>query len=264
MAGEEWARRIVQNALGRVVHINDDNSAPGMYDLRIGSVDEPEVAIECVGAVDRIFTETWNVGPARGSFTLNVSGDWTVEIAPTARVKAVKRHLEEFLTELETRRIQTMSPDHWLPPDCATLFDKMDTLRITYASCYCVEGTGKIYLTMPGAGGAVDDKGTNLPKWLGDFLRDSPQADVLLKLQRSGAKSRHAFVIAGFVGVPWDVESYLTGSLDEVPKDPADLPTPVTEAWIVSAFGGKGLHWNGNAWRVIETRGKAVDDQSPT
>src|SRR5258706_712160 len=111
---------------------------------------------------------------------------------------------------------------------------------------------------MPGTGGFVDDEGTQLPKWLGDFLRDSRQADVLSKLRRSGAKNQHAFVFVTFQGVPWAVESYLTGSLDVVPDDPPDLPPPVTEAWVVSGFGAKGLHWNGQTWRIVATRGPGI------
>jgi hypothetical protein len=91
MAGEEWARRILQKALNRAVHIHDDNSQPSMYDLRIGPADSPDVAIECVGAVNRTYTETWNVGPAKGSITLPIAGNWTVEISPGARVKTVKQ-----------------------------------------------------------------------------------------------------------------------------------------------------------------------------
>ena len=52
----------------------------GIYDLRVGPADAPEVAIECVGSVDSKFTETWNVGPAKGPFTFSVKGDWTVTI----------------------------------------------------------------------------------------------------------------------------------------------------------------------------------------
>jgi hypothetical protein len=59
-ASEEFARRIVERELKRPVVINDDNSAPGMYDLHIGPADAPEVAIECVGAVDQTYTEKWN------------------------------------------------------------------------------------------------------------------------------------------------------------------------------------------------------------
>ena len=37
-----------------------------MYDPRIGAVEVPDVAIECVGAVDSVFIATWNVGPTKG------------------------------------------------------------------------------------------------------------------------------------------------------------------------------------------------------
>lgn len=260
MAGEEWVRRVIQNALGRPVHINDDNSMPGMYDLRVGTADAPEIAIEVVGAVDPTYTETWNVGPAKGPLALPVDGNWTVEIPPTARVKVVKQGLAQFLTKLERRQIFDITRDHWLPHSEPLLCQEMDNLGITHASCYEMPGIGRVYLTMPGAGGFVDDKGAKLSEWLGDFLRGSRQADVLSKLQRSGAKNCHAVVIAAFVGVPWEVESYLTGSFDEVPVDPPNLPIPVTEAWIVSGFGAKGLHWNGNAWSIVTTRGNGIDD----
>ena len=65
---------IVQNALNRDVQIHDDNSQPSMSaNLRIGPADAPEVAIECVSAVNRTYTETWNVGPANGSVTPSLS-----------------------------------------------------------------------------------------------------------------------------------------------------------------------------------------------
>jgi hypothetical protein len=254
MAGEEWAQRIIQHALGRVVHINDDNSMPGMYDLRIGSPDAPDIAIEVVGAVDSTYTETWNVGPAKGSLSLTVAGNWTIEISPRARVKTVKQGLRQFLTTLEERHILDITRDYWLPHSEPSLCTEMDRLGITHASCYQMPGTGKVYLTMPGVGGSVDDNGSNLPKWLGEFLRDPRQADVLSKLQRSVAKECHVFVIASFMGVPWEVESYLTGSLETVPSDPPDLPRPVSEAWIVSGFGAKGLRWKGDAWSIVPTR----------
>lgn len=260
MAGENWARLIVQNALNRDVYIHDDNSQPSMYDLRIGPADAPEVAIECVGAVNSTYTETWNVGPAKGSLTLPVAGNWIVEISPTARVKTVKQRLTQFLTELEQRAIGVIPHNHWLLPADELMLDEMDSIGIVHASRYSAPYSGKVYLTMPGTGGCVDDSGSKLPKWLGDFLRDPAQADVLSKLQKSGTKNCHAFVFARFQGVPWAVESYLTGSLSEVPSDPPDLPPPITEAWVVSGFGDKGLHWNGNIWRVVVTRGPGFGD----
>jgi hypothetical protein len=58
------------------VLLHDDGHRPGLYDLRVGDVDAPAVAIECVGAVDRIRTETWNIGPAQGPISLNLARDW--------------------------------------------------------------------------------------------------------------------------------------------------------------------------------------------
>src|SRR5690349_2042959 len=101
MAGEEWARRIVQKELKRKVELNDDGSKSGMYDLRIGLSDNPQVAIECVGAVNAAFTETWNVGPAKGPLELSIKGDWTVTINSAARVKVINRRIEQLLLELE-------------------------------------------------------------------------------------------------------------------------------------------------------------------
>jgi hypothetical protein len=261
MAGEEWARRIVEKQLRCPVSINDDGSAPGMYDLRVGQADAPEVAIECVGAVDSIFTETWNVGPAKGPLALACAGDWTVEIAATARVKAVRKHLERLLKELEDRGIHNVNVDYWLKRGVPALFDELDSLGITHASCYRVYGTGKVHLSMPGRGGAVDDKGSEVPKWLGDFLRDPARSDVLSKLQRSGAKDSHAFVIVSLCGVPWAVESYLMGSLDYLPIQAPHLPPPVTAAWIISGFGERGLYWDSSTWQIVKARGDGIDDQ---
>ena len=57
----------------------------------------------CVGAVDPTFTETWNVGPAKGPLELSITGDWMIEIAPKARVKAIKQRLEQLLRELASQ-----------------------------------------------------------------------------------------------------------------------------------------------------------------
>jgi len=109
MAGEErWAQRIIQSELKKAVTINDDGSKPGMYDLRIGPLDAPEVAIECLGAVDQTFTETWNVGPAKSPLELSTKGDWIITIADKASIKDIKQHIERILETLENRGIQNM------------------------------------------------------------------------------------------------------------------------------------------------------------
>src|SRR2546428_3688676 len=77
MIVERWARRVVEEELQRTVELHDDQSQPSMFDLRVGPADPPAIAIECVGAVDPIRVETWNVGPAKGAMRLALKGDWT-------------------------------------------------------------------------------------------------------------------------------------------------------------------------------------------
>lgn len=260
MAGEEWARQVIEKELKQTVVINDDNSAPGMYDLRIGPVDAPEIAIECTGAVDPAFTETWNIGPARGPMKLSITGDWNVVITPKTRIKTIKRDLEPILQELEHRGIENVHVDHRLKWRERTLFDDLQLLGITHAHCFRLQGSGKVHLGMPGIGGAVDNYGRAVPEWVSEFLRDSVRQDVLFKLQRSGAPDCHAFLFVTFAGAPWAVESYLTGELDHLPTQAPDLPPPVTEVWIVSGMSWRGLRWDGNSWRLFDARRKEIDD----
>ena len=67
-----------------------------MYDLRFGPADVPEVAVECVGAVDRIRTETWNVVPAKGPLELALRGAWSITLTPSAQVKAIRKSITGF------------------------------------------------------------------------------------------------------------------------------------------------------------------------
>jgi len=135
MAGEEWARRIVEKHLQRPVVINDNGSRPSMYDLRIGPVDAPEVAIECVGAVDPVFTETWNIGPAKGPLKSSLKGNWGVEIEDSAPVKEIKQHAESLLCQLEDRGIHDTSADWRLELQNPVLFEQLKSLQITRILC---------------------------------------------------------------------------------------------------------------------------------
>jgi hypothetical protein len=80
---EEWARRIVSLALVVTVEHHDDGSEASMYDLRVGSAASPSLAVEVVGAVDPLWTETWNVGPGRKVLRPpSVRGEWSISIVP--------------------------------------------------------------------------------------------------------------------------------------------------------------------------------------
>lgn len=252
MSGEEeWARRIIQEVLGRSVERNDDNSSDGMYDLRIGSADAPEVAIECVGAVNPQFTETWNVGPAKGPLQFSIKGDWSITITPASCINSIKRHVERILQQLEGRGIDDICVNHLLKRNDEKLFNELESLGIEQASCYRLQGTGKVHLATTGQGGAVDELGSKLPAWLGEFLDPTKKKDVVLKLKRSGAAECHVFVTVGFSGANWAVESYLAGDIKYIPTEPPDLPEPITGVWVILDGGHRGLYWIGSEWKVF-------------
>jgi hypothetical protein len=104
---------------------------------------------------------------------------------------------------------------------------------------------------MTGLGGAVDTQGQAVAGWIGDFLRAPERIDVLQKLLESTARRCDVFVSVSFGGAPWPVESYLGDRGNTPPTGVPNLPPPVDEVWIT--YGTKGIHWNGDTWRVIST-----------
>jgi hypothetical protein len=259
MAGEIRAQQIIQKELKSIVSINDDGSKPGMYDLRIGPIELPAVAIECVGAVDPVYAETWNIGPARGPMELKLNGDWIVTISVNAQIKTLRKNLGKILKKLESKNRYDVIVDIPLQQEDITLYHELEMLRINSAMCYMIQGTGKVHLTLPGSSGMVDERGKDLPNWIGEFIRDPIRKDVLLKLKKSGAKECHVFVYVESIGAPWCVESYLMSDLNYLPQIAPDLPSPVSGVWILSTNNRKGIHWNEYGWRIFDAFGEGID-----
>ncbi|HEU0013092.1 MAG TPA: hypothetical protein VFQ45_05385 [Longimicrobium sp.] len=251
MTPEDWARRIVERELKRAVTLHDDGSRPGMVDLVVGDALHPDVAIECVGAVDPVRGETWNSGPAPEPLELAVAGDWTVELMPGVRMDSLSAPLEALLQECEELEISEL-PDWRLQRSNPSLAASIERLRIESAHCFRTRGQGLVHLSLTGIGGAVDREGTALPAWIEEFLRAPERADVLSKLESSGAKECHVFVSVAVGGAAWEVESYLGREIETLPASPPDLPPPVSAVWI--AYGENGVRWDGAGWRQFENR----------
>ncbi len=109
---EQWAQCIVHSATGAPVVVHDDRSRPSMYDLRVGEETAPEVAIEATGAVDPTFTETWNTGPAGGPLSMQLRGDWAVQIQPGTYVRKIAPQLETLLQLMESEDEANHRPPH--------------------------------------------------------------------------------------------------------------------------------------------------------
>ena len=184
MSIEERARRIIQRELQRTVILHDDGSAPGLYDLRVGPADAPEIAIECVRAVDRVRTETWNIGPARGSFSLNLQGDWYVALKPDARLKPIRARLEHLLQVCERHGLNRFAPvDSRLRHVDPSLYSAFRSLRISSVRCLRANGLGKVNLGLMASG---DGSTRGVPQCLGGSVTSCPNPSKRMSLGSSG------------------------------------------------------------------------------
>jgi len=251
MTVEERARIIIERELRREVVLHDDGSEPGMYDLRVGERDTPEIAIECVGAVDPEWTETWNVGPARGAWRLDLSGDWRVVLRLGARVKKVRHRIQAVLRGFEDRGVRGFVPvDFRLKRAHPDLAQELLDLEIDSINRYRVLGKGDVSLGLTGTGGPVDRHGLAVPSWIVSFLGATERKDVLAKLRRSGAGECHVYVPVAPLGVPWAVESYLSTDTARLPSETPMLPSPISRVWIT--YGVTGLRWDGQSWGFFD------------
>lgn len=253
---EQWAQRIVENTTGASVVIHDDGSRPSMYDLRVGVEANPEIAIEVTGAVDPSFTATWNTGPARGPMTMQLQGDWTIEILPGTYVRKIAAQLQGLLQVLESEYDGDISVpvDHILRQYNRRSYDDFEAIGVSYINRFRPSGSGKVSFVMPGSSGAVDDAGASLPGWVGTWLRAPERGDNLRKLAASGARRREAFIVATIEGASWPVMSYLTGEMATAPTLPPDLPPPLTGVWVCPTHGSRGVYWDGGKWHLVEVR----------
>jgi len=225
-----------------------------MYDLRIGAVEAPDVAIECVGAVDSVFTETWNVGPGRGPLHLKVDGDWTIGITWKTNIRKLERRIEPVLQKLEEQDVSGVRVGHLLKSDNSGFLEELESLDILYVSCFSMPGTGRVHMIPEGVGGFVDSASSALPQWIGEFLRDPEREDVLFKLRHTDAQERWVFVPVTFGGAAWPVWSYLMGDLEYLPPTEPNLPYSVTGVWVASTFGTRGVRWDSAGWRSFRVR----------
>ena len=159
MTVERWAQQAIEQELNCRVVVHDDGSQPSMDDLRIGAVEAPDVAIECVRAVDPVSAETWNVGPGRGPLHLTVKGDWIINLAQDAHIRTLRQRIEPILRSLEELDVRRVSVGHLLKGPDSRLLQELESLGIRHAKCFRMPGSGLVRTTMEGSGGFVDPAG---------------------------------------------------------------------------------------------------------
>ncbi|ETX09370.1 hypothetical protein MUS1_09130 [Marinomonas ushuaiensis DSM 15871] len=246
---EDWAKKIVSNELGKKVEVHDDGSESGMYDLRIGSKNSPDYAIECVGAVYPVAIETWNIGPAKGPIKINSSSDWNVSIRKSANIKALNLNIANVIRQCEDLGLSEFTPVDWqLKRFNAELFNALDGLGITSFCMFREVGSSNAYLSMDGGGGVVNQSSGDLVDWVSKFLSADDKADVIKKLRISSAKEKHVFIPIVLGGVPWSVASYFFSEM-LAPKILPKLPEPITGVWIT--LNNKGVRYLDGQWHIF-------------
>ena len=130
-----------------------------------------------------------------------------VTVLPSARAKRLRIELPVLLARMESLNIPQLRRA-WAQDGPLDLL--ADELGVTDAVQGGTSFPGSIYVTLElpaeRSGGAVAETGCALAGWIGAFLRDPDQQDVLEKLARSSASERHAFVfLPGFTTAPFPV-----------------------------------------------------------
>jgi hypothetical protein len=254
---EVRAQQLIAETLGLDVHVHDDGSANSMYDLRIGPADRPLAAIEVVGAVDFHFTRTWNTGAARGPMTGLGKADWLLFLADGAVVERLRRNLGALVRRMESAGWHEQEGRHDLPIDRKDrLAQDLHSAGVNAVYCIATAGSGTVQFGQDGDAGSADHLGATVGPWISEFLRHDERADVLSKLQASGAAERHVFVHVDFKGAPFATWNYLAGPIDSLPASEPDLPPGVDQVWIWSGMSTRdraalGIRWTGTSWSAF-------------
>jgi hypothetical protein len=245
---EEWARQMVQAALGVPVVHHDDGSEPGMFDLLVHLSENRRAAVEVTAAADPDCTALWKLmnGDDDRWVEDDLQGGWMVGLIPKARAKRVRAELPDLLRLLERENVPGLrhprphrSEIEALAADLgvATLFQSATT-----------DFPGSIYVTieedLDHRGGWVDDSPISFVEWVSTFLASAELADVRRKLAASGHAERHAFLLVpGFTTAPFGVANLLMGH--GTPIEPPSLPDEITHVWLASTWTvGTGWRWD--------------------
>lgn len=248
---EEWARQMMEGALGVPVVQHDDGSRARMHDLSIVYPDRRAAAVEATAAADAPSIELWNIMNSGDRWQIDIiQGGWWVSLDPlVARARRLGRELPDLLGQLEKMEVRELRPGRTrLTPGP---FDARATeLGIVSAGQSGTDFPGSVYITLDlpteRSGGFVADTGDALAIWIGDYLHEPETQDVRDKLRNSGADERHAFVyLPGFTTAPFSASDLLMRNGAPLPTIPPRLPAEVTHVWAVSTWAsGDGFRWS--------------------
>ena len=245
---EVWASELIALALDAEVVQHDDGSADAMHDLDIRYDDGRIAAVEVTAAVDPEATVLWNLMNGDGRWIEpDLRGGWMVSLTPGARAKRVRAELPRLLRQLEDDGVAEVAVRRRQSSDERLVLASSLGVRRMHQSGTDFPGSIYVTLDLPSerSGGFVADDSDALARWIGPFLADE-RRDVCEKLAASDREERHAFVLVpGFTTAAFAVADVLFRRDPPLPSLDPDLPTGVTDVWILSTWvAGRGFRWS--------------------
>lgn len=250
----EWAAgRVIARFSGERVVIQDDNSRPGMVDLRIESDDRPPAYVEVVTDIDERYSQM--VSGVRQHQTLpapRLGRVWYVTLGASANVHRLVRSLVSRLEALQsagqlfdTAQAQASFSQNQDPEVRRLATEGV----IELASAPATENQeGKVWIYAEGTGGRTGQDWAQLDDWLYAYLHDPQRADVRKKLAATRSQARHAFIGMSF-STAWGAYHALSSSYSNLPEFTPRLPPEINHVWIWNHPIGRCLAWfPGRGW----------------
>ena len=213
----------------------DDQSAPGMYDLKIEYVDARVGAVEVTAAEDQDFTA--RQGALAGHRALledaRLERDWLVILSDNAVVNAARLRLPQLLLRLERVGMDEASifnagdtePDN----EMAGLYEQLKEAQVQTARAIRGPG-GTVVITAPIRTAFLSQDPDDVVTFVEEFAQARP-SDVA-KLGRADAAERHLSVWGGVFSTGWIPLRALELDVPELPVRAPRLPDEITHIWV--------------------------------
>lgn len=248
----------MSTALGATVEIHDDNSQPSMHDLEISYPDGRCAAGEVTSDTDGASMALWkHINSGDRWIEPSLDCGWVISLRPEARGTAVQRFVPIILKLLEGMGESHMEPSEH--DNAPTWSLQLFQLGVALASQHGTAFLGSIYVTVEQpseqTGGVIDESGSDMSRWIGEFLAGPKLADVRSKLLRAEVEERHAFVVVpGLSAAPFGVVNLL-GAGSYLPVDDPVLPMKVTDVWTATIWNvPRGVRWSAaTGWQWFDS-----------
>ena len=245
---EQGALAVIGAHLGVKVVLHDDQSEPGMYDLRAELGGGRFAAIEVTAAEDeRRAADFGALAGGRGFVRApQLKFGWVVYLYEGARISEVRRQAPALLVEIERIGATELTASRgWLDDG------ELEDLRERFAGC----GVDAVHQHLWVDPGVIRMVGPAYATWLSmdpddvvtfveSFVESRP-SDVA-KLGRSNADERHIFIWSGVFSTAERELRALALDVSQLPTRAPQLPLEVTHVWVAgeTARPSRIVHWS--------------------